>query len=68
MAKGRSFGAKLAHEATNEGKVMCSVCKTEIKKVKLVKSKKSKSGTWAPKYAFVDMCKCNEKEILSGNV
>ncbi len=68
MAKGKAFAAKLAHELSTEGKVMCPVCNTEIKKVKLVRSRKSKSSTWAPRYQFVDMCKCNEKDLLAGKV
>jgi len=37
MAKGRSFAAKLAHEISTEGKVMCPNCNTEVKKIKLGK-------------------------------
>lgn len=66
MAKGRSFAAKLAHEISTEGKVMCAVCNSEVKKIKLVRARNSKGNTWAPKYQFVSMCKCNEKDILSG--
>ena len=66
MAKGRSFAAKLAHEISTEGKVMCAVCNSELKKIKLVRARNSKGNTWAPKYQFVSMCKCNEKDILSG--
>jgi ribosomal protein S3AE len=68
MAKGKAFAAKLAHELTTEGKVICPVCNTEIKKIKLIRSRTSKGNTWAPKYQFVSMCKCNEKDILAGNV
>jgi hypothetical protein len=68
MAKGRSFAAKLAHEISLEGKVMCPNCKTEIKKIKLVRKQKSKAETWAPKYEFIDICKCNENDIMSGKV
>lgn len=67
MPKGGK-NAKLAHELTTEGKRMCPVCNSEIKKVKLVRSKKSKAGTWAPRYQFVDICKCNEKDIFAGKV
>ena len=66
MAKGRSFAAKLAHEISTEGKVMCPKCETEIKKIKLILNKKSKANGWAPKYEFREICKCNEKDILSG--
>ncbi|MDY6915840.1 MAG: hypothetical protein SVM86_05965 [Candidatus Cloacimonadota bacterium] len=68
MAKSRSFAAKLAHEISTEGKVICPKCDTEIKKIKLVRNIKSKSGKWAPKYEFVSICKCNEKDIMSGKV
>ncbi len=68
MAKGRSFAAKLAHEISLEGKVMCPNCNTEIKKIKLVRKQKSKANTWAPKYELVNICKCNEQDIMSGKV
>ncbi len=68
MPKARSFAAKLAHETSDEGKVICPKCNSEIKKIKLVRSKKSKAGGWSPKYDFVSICKCNEKEILSGKI
>ncbi|MEA1973790.1 MAG: hypothetical protein U9N34_10940 [Candidatus Cloacimonadota bacterium] len=66
MAGGRSFAAKLAHEISTEGKVICPKCDTEIKRVKLVLNKKSKDNNWAPKYEFREICKCNEKDILAG--
>jgi len=68
MPKGRSFAAKLAHEISTEGKVICPKCNSELKKVKLIRNRKSKSNTWAPKYEFTDICKCNEKDIASGNL
>ena len=68
MPKGRSFAAKLAHEVSTEGKVMCPKCKSEIKKIKLVRNRKSKAETWTPKYEFVDICKCNEKDIMTGKI
>ncbi len=68
MAKGRSFNAKLAHDLSTEGKVICPVCNTEVKKVKLIRSNKSKADTWTPKYDFVSMCKCNEKDVLEGKI
>ena len=68
MAKGKTFAAKLAHEQSTEGKVICPVCNTEVKKIKLILSRDSKAGTWAPKYDFRDICKCNEQDILNGKV
>ena len=68
MPKARSFAAKLAHEITTEGKVMCPKCNQEIKKVKLIRARSSKANSWAPKYDFVNMCKCNEKDILTGKL
>lgn len=68
MAKGKSFSAKLAHEQSTEGKVICPVCNTEIKKIKLILSRQSKANTWAPKYEFRNICKCNEQEILTGKI
>ena len=66
MAKGKSFAAKLAHEISTEGKVMCPKCETEIKRIKLILNKKSKKDSWAPRYEFREICKCNEKDILDG--
>lgn len=68
MAKGKSFAAKLAHEQSTEGKIICPVCNQEVKKIKLVLSRDSKAGTWAPKYDFRDICKCNEQDIMNGKV
>jgi len=68
MPKARSFAAKLAHEITTEGKVICPKCNQEIKKVKLIRARSSKANSWAPKYDFVNMCKCNEKDILTGKI
>ncbi len=66
MAKGKAFAAKLAHELSTEGKVFCPVCNTEIKRIKLITANKSKASTWAPKYRFEKVCKCNEKDIMAG--
>ena len=68
MAKGRSFAAKLAHEISTQGKVMCPKCNTEVKKVKLIRAKRSKSNTWTPGYEFTNVCKCNEADILAGKI
>jgi hypothetical protein len=65
MGKVKSFTAKLAHETSNEGKVMCPVCNTEIKRIKLITNKK-KSGGWTPQNEYAKICKCNEADILSG--
>ncbi len=65
MGKVKSFTAKLAHETSHEGKVMCPVCNTEIKRIKLVTQKKGQAG-WQPRYDFVKICKCNEADIMSG--
>ncbi len=64
MAKGRSFSAKLAHQATGFGKVICPNCESEVKKVKLIRSKNSKANSWSPKYEISSICKCNETKIL----
>jgi len=68
MSKAKSFAAKTAHSNSSEGKVICPVCTTEVKKIKLVVSRKSKAGTWAPKYDIRNFCKCNEQDILKGNI
>jgi uncharacterized Zn finger protein (UPF0148 family) len=66
MGKAKSFRAKTALDASSEGKVICPVCNTEVKKVKLVLARDSKAETWAPKYDMRNMCKCNESDIFSG--
>ncbi|MCD4650772.1 MAG: hypothetical protein K8S56_03175 [Candidatus Cloacimonetes bacterium] len=68
MAKGRTFAAKLAHEQSTEGKMICPNCETEIKRIKIVRARSSKTGSWMPKYEFAKICKCNEKEIMNGKV
>ena len=50
MGKAKTFAAKLAHETSTEGKVICPVCNTELKKLKMVTNKKKGSGSWSPKY------------------
>ena len=68
MGKGKSFAAKVAHQSSSEGKVMCATCNVEIKKIKLIMSRDSKAQTWAPRYEMKNICKCNEQDILKGNV
>jgi uncharacterized Zn finger protein (UPF0148 family) len=65
MGKVKSFTAKLAHETSTEGKVMCPVCNTEIKRVKLITNMK-KTGGWRPQSEYARICKCNEADILAG--
>jgi len=64
MSKGRGSGAKLAHESKKSGKMICPKCNTEIKKVKFVRARISKSDGWAPNFKIESICKCNEKEML----
>ena len=68
MPKARTFAAKLAHEISTEGKVICPKCNQEIKKVKLIRANKSKADSWTPKYEFVSVCKCNEQDVMSGKI
>jgi hypothetical protein len=68
MPKARTFAAKLAHELSTEGKVICPKCNQEVKKIKLIRANKSKANTWTPRYEFVDICKCNESDIMSGKI
>ncbi|HPY96754.1 MAG TPA: hypothetical protein PL063_06035 [Candidatus Cloacimonadota bacterium] len=68
MAKGKSFAAKVAHDISNEGKQICPVCDTELRRVKLILTRESKAGTWQPKYEFRNVCKCNEQDILAGKI
>ena len=66
MGKIKSFAAKLAHESSDEGKVMCPVCKTEIKRIKMIGNKKTGGAGWSPRYEFVKLCKCNEASFMEG--
>jgi len=50
----------------SEGKVICPVCNTELKKLKIVTNKKKGSGSWSPKYEYIRVCKCNENDLLAG--
>ncbi|HOE90396.1 MAG TPA: hypothetical protein PKZ69_04925 [Candidatus Cloacimonadota bacterium] len=68
MAKGKSFAAKVAHDISNEGKQICPVCDTEIRRAKLILTRESKAGTWQPKYEFRNVCKCNEQDIMAGKI
>ena len=68
MGKGKSFAAKVAHAQSTEGKQICPACTAEVKKIKLILSKNSKAGTWAPKYEVKNICKCNEQDIFAGKV
>ena len=68
MPKARTFAAKLAHDISNEGKVICPKCNQEVKKVKLIRANKSKADSWTPRYEFVSVCKCNENDVMSGKV
>jgi len=52
MGKAKTFAAKLAHESSTEGKVICPVCNTELKKLKIITNKKKGSGSWSPKYSM----------------
>ncbi|HNV92323.1 MAG TPA: hypothetical protein P5518_01555 [Candidatus Cloacimonas sp.] len=65
MGKVKSFAAKVAHDLSTSGKVICPVCNTEVKKIKLITNKKT-DGTWAPQKEYVKICKCNEADILAG--
>jgi hypothetical protein len=66
MGKVKSFAAKLAHDSSTEGKVICPVCKTEIKKIKVVGNRNTGQKGWSPRYEFVKICKCNEADFMAG--
>ncbi len=66
MGKVKSFNAKLAHDLSNEGKVICSVCNTEVKRIKLITNKKVGQTGWAPRVVFAKICKWNEADIMAG--
>jgi len=65
MGKVKSFTAKRAHDTSTEGKVICPVCNTEIKRIKLITNKK-KAGGWTHQNEYAKICKCNEADILAG--
>ncbi len=68
MGKVRSFASKVAHATSHEGKDFCPKCNTEIRIARLIRNRKKKSSKWAPKYEFVKICKCNEKDVMAGNI
>jgi ribosomal protein S3AE len=65
MGKVKSFAAKLAHDVSSEGKVICPVCNAEVRRVKIIQNIKT-DGTWRPDKKFVKLCKCNEQDLMSG--
>lgn len=65
MGKVKSFTAKVAHDTSVEGKMICPVCKVEIKRVKIVQNRKT-DGSWRPATRFIQVCKCNEADVMSG--
>ncbi|MCB5258183.1 MAG: hypothetical protein WC179_02260 [Candidatus Cloacimonadaceae bacterium] len=66
MGKAKTFAAKLARETSTEGKVICPVCNTERKKLKMIINKKKSGDSWSPKYEYIRVCKCNETDLLAG--
>ena len=66
MGKVKTFAAKVAHELSDEGKTICSVCNTEVKMVKMILNRKRGSEGWTPRYGFAKLCKCNEADFLAG--
>jgi len=45
--------------------MMCPVCNSEIKKIKVIGNKKGQAG-WSPRYDFAKVCKCNEADFFAG--
>ena len=66
MGKVKSFTAKVAHDTSTEGKVICPVCNTEIKRIKAILNRRKGSAGWTPKYEFATIRKCNEADFLAG--
>ena len=66
MGKVKSFAAKLAHDTVTEGKVICPVCNTEVKKIKIIGNKKKGAAGWSPRYEMKTICKCNEADFWAG--
>jgi len=61
--KAKSFADKLRKMSEAEAQI-CSVCKTEIQRVMLIKSVKSEEkNSWKFNQNMVNVCKCNEKEV-----
>jgi len=63
MPKVRTFAAKLAHASAGKRKSVCPVCNSEMTTIKVIRNR-HKDGKWSPKREVVQICKCNEKEIL----
>ena len=68
MSKARSFGAKIAHQTSHQGKEFCDKCKQEIKSVKFISSTFSSKGGWIAKPNFIKICKCNESDVYAGKM
>jgi uncharacterized Zn finger protein (UPF0148 family) len=68
MRKVRTFAAKLAHAKSGKGKIICPICNSEVKIIKLIRAKQNSKAKWAPRQEVVKLCKCNEKEILGINI
>jgi hypothetical protein len=68
MAKTRTFAAKVAHASKEKGHQICPKCNSEIRVIKVIRSKPGAKGKWVPKQEMIKVCKCNEKEILAGNI
>lgn len=66
MGKVKSFAAKLAHDTSTEGKMICPVCNTEIKRIKAISNRRKSAPGWTPRYDFVSVCKCNETDFMAG--
>jgi len=65
MAKDRSFAAKVAKGAKDHLKArQCPKCGEVMSVVKVVASEpKESKGSWRFREKFVNVCKCNEKEV-----
>ncbi len=63
MAKAKSFVDKLS-KASKIKREHCPECGEVLTTIKLITSEKSqKSGAWRFNQKFINICKCNQKEI-----
>lgn len=64
--KDRTFASKVAKAALKDSLAKhCNVCGEIVNVVQLVSSEKSETGNYKFKEKFVEVCKCNQKEIYS---
>ncbi len=65
--KQRTFMDKIAKGTGPRGE-KCPKCGEVIQAVMMIRPYKSAKGTWRYKEVMVNVCKCNQKEVLTDKV